>query len=189
MKTAVLKTPAASEPVTVNEANAHLKVTGEDTLVESLIITARMMIERYLNRSLVSQTWTAYDDCWGGELCLPYPPLVSVTHVKYRDLNGVLQTLASSNYWVNSFEQPGNIKYVYGFTPPELQYGRPNSIEVEYVAGYTGDEGVPEPIRHAMKILLTDMYEHRGQYVIGNIANKLPGYIIDLIHTYKIYSV
>lgn len=186
MDVAVLKTPPTSEPVTVADANHHLKVTGEDTYVESLIITARMMVERYLNRSLITQTWTAYSDCWGEGLCLPYPPLISVTHVKYYDLDGVLRTLSSSNYWVNTFSQPGDVKFVYGFTPPELQYGRPNSIEVEYVAGYAE---VPEPICHAIKILLTDMYEHRGQYVIGNNANKIPGYIIDLIHTYKMYNV
>lgn len=195
MDNAVLTTAPAYEPVTLLEAQTQLKRTGEATYLNSLIKTARMMVERYLNRSLILQTWTAYSNRWGYELCLPYPPLLSVTSVKYYDLNGNLQTLATSNYWVNEKDQPGEIKYVFDFTPPELQYGRPNSIEVVFKAGYvaTGTEAVqqaavPEPIKHAIKILITDMYEHRGQYVIGSISNKLPGYIIDLIHSYKIYN-
>jgi uncharacterized phiE125 gp8 family phage protein len=194
MDSAVLTTAPTVEPITLVEAQSHLKVSGESDYLTSLIKTARVMIERYLNRSLILQTWTAYSHRWCDELCLPYPPLLSVTSVKYYDLNGTLQTLADTNYWLNNKTEPAKINYVYDFTPPELQYGRPNSIEVVFTAGYLASgtdaqkqAAVPDPIKHAMKVLLTDMYEHRGQYVIGHEANKIPSYIIDLIHTYKIY--
>jgi uncharacterized phiE125 gp8 family phage protein len=192
---AVLITAPAIEPITLEEAQTHLKVDGEDDYLTSLIITARTMVERYLNRSLILQTWKAYSHCWDRKLCLPYPPLLAVTSVKYYNLDGVLTTLTpTTDYWVNTADQPGNVQMVYDFTAPELQYGRPNSIEVEYTAGYraTGTDAekrtaVPGPIKHAIKVLMTDMHEHRGQYVIGSQANKLPQFVIDLIHSYKIY--
>lgn len=192
---AVLTTAPTVEPLTLGEVQSHLKVSGEATYLTSLVKTSRMMVERYLNRSLIVQTWTAYYKRWGCELCLPYPPVIAVNSVKYYDLNGALQTLSPSNYWVNDKRQPGQVEYVYDFTPPELQYGRPNVIAVEFTAGYLASgtdaekqAAVPEPIKHGMKILLTDMYENRGQYVIGNNANKLPGFVVDLIHSYKIYN-
>lgn len=191
----VLTTSPTVDPMEISDANLHLKTSGENDYINALIMTARGMMERYLNRSLVLQTWTGYANCWEREFCLDYPPLLAVNSVKYYNTAGVLTTLSTSDYWVDTVSQPGRVVLGYDFTPPELQQGRPNGIVIEYTAGYraTGttaqkQAAIPEPIRHAMKILITDMYEHRGQYVIGNLTNKIPGYIIDLVHTYKIYN-
>jgi len=46
---------------------------------------------------------------------------------------------------------------------------------------------VPEEIRHAIKLLMTDLYENRGTIVLGTV-NRIPQYIIDLIHSYRIYT-
>lgn len=186
---AVLKTAPSAEPITLLEAQTQLKVNGEATYLNGLITTARMMVERYLNRALITQTWTAYGDDWC-ELELAYPPLVSVTSVKYYGLDGNITTLDPDVfYWVDNRVEPGEIEFKYAVVRPFLQYGRPKAIEIEYIAGY-GNTGasVPEPIKHAIKVLITDMYENRGQYVIGSIVNKIPSYITDLIHTYKIYD-
>jgi uncharacterized phiE125 gp8 family phage protein len=193
MLSAILTTEPTIEPVTLAEAQAHLIINGQDDYINSLITTARQMVERYLNRSLILQTWTAYSDEWCRELLLPNGPLLSVTSVKYRDTGGTLRTLDASNYWVNTVDD--RIRLVYDFTAPELQLGRPNKIEILYTAGYlaTGTDAekqaaVPSAIKHGMKILITDMHEHRGQYVIGYNANKLPNFVTDLIHPFKLYN-
>jgi uncharacterized phiE125 gp8 family phage protein len=55
------------------------------------------------------------------------------------------------------------------------------------VVGYgLSGTSVPEEIKHAMKLIITDMYENRGTVVLGSVA-KIPNYITDLIHSYKIY--
>jgi uncharacterized phiE125 gp8 family phage protein len=191
---AVLVSGPGIEPITLTEAQDHLKVTGEDTYLTGLIATARTMVERYVNRSLILQGWTGYKNCWDACMRVPYPPLLAVNSVKYYNLDGNLTTLSTSDYWVNNADQPGQIRLAYDFSPPELQYGRPNAIEVAYTAGYlvsgTDDQkraAVPAPLKHGIKVLMTDLHEHRGQYVVGNNANKLPGLVIDLIHSYKIY--
>jgi uncharacterized phiE125 gp8 family phage protein len=195
MDSAVLTTAPVYEPITLSEAQTHLIINGQADYVNSLIKTARMMLERELERSFILQTWTGYSSCWDRKLFLDYPPILSVTSLKYYDLNGTLQTLtANTDYWVNLPD--GCIDLAYDFTVPELQYGRPNAIEVVYNAGYraSGTEAeqqaaVPEPIKHAIKILITDMHEHRGQYVIGNNANKIPGYVLNKVHSYKMYNL
>jgi uncharacterized phiE125 gp8 family phage protein len=56
------------------------------------------------------------------------------------------------------------------------------------VVGYgLSGTSVPEEIKHAIKLLITDMYENRGTVVMGSVA-KIPNYITDIIHSYKIYS-
>src|SRR5690606_41843642 len=94
-------TPPASEPVTLSEAKAQLSVTSSahDTRITSLITTARRQVERYLKRALITQTWKVYYNCFHAVMELPYPPLQSVTQVKYYDDSGTLLSLSSDLYW------------------------------------------------------------------------------------------
>jgi uncharacterized phiE125 gp8 family phage protein len=193
MLNAVLTTDAAVDPMDISEAQEHLKVDGEATYINELLVTSRGMVERYLGRSLTLKTWTAYADRWC-EFLLPYGPLLSVTSVKYYAQDGTLTTLASSNYWVDNKREPGRVTMVYDFSPPELQDGRPNAIEILYTAGYLASgtaeqmqHAIPDQIRHGLKVLMTDLHEHRGQYVIGS-AGKLPGFVADLLHPYRLYN-
>lgn len=195
MLTAVLKTAPTFDPMEISEAQEHLIIDGQESYITEIMLAARGMVERYLNRSLTLQTWTAYSNQWCREFILPYGPLLTVTSIKYYDLNGTLQTLATSAYWVDPVKDPGKILLAYDFSPPELQYGRPNAIEIEYTAGYsastvreTQQHAIPDSIRHGLKILMTDMHEHRGQYVIGNHASKIPGFVADLLHPYRLYN-
>jgi uncharacterized phiE125 gp8 family phage protein len=185
--TPVLITAPAAEPLDTLEVQTHLRVSGQSAEITRLIKTARGMVERYLNRALITQTWDAYYVNWC-ELKLPYPPVSSSTApvVYYRDLDGVEQTLSSSLYHISKTE-PAEITRKQGISWPDLEYQNHNPIRIRCVVGY-GSTGasVPEEIKHAMKLLITDMYENRGTVVIG-VASKIPNYITDLIHSYKIY--
>jgi uncharacterized phiE125 gp8 family phage protein len=185
--TPILITPPAAEPLDTLEVQTHLRVSGQSAEVTRLIKAARGVVERYLNRALITQTWDAYYSNWC-ELKLPYPPLSTVTApvVYYRDLDGVEQTLSSSLYHLGKTE-PAEITRKQDTSWPDLEYGNPNPVRIRCVVGYglTG-ASVPEEIKHAMKLLITDMYENRGTVVLGSVA-KIPNYITDLIHSYKIY--
>lgn len=183
----VLTSAPEKEPLSVQEVKDHLRVNGQDEELYRMIKTARGMVERYLNRALITQEWDAYYDYWCNEMKLPYPPLQTVDSVKYRNVDGTETTLATSQYWVTNHE-PATIVRAYNVTWPELQYGRPQAIKISVTVGY-GDDGtdVPEEIRHGMKLLITDLYENRGTVVIGSVS-KIPAYLIDLIHTYRIYE-
>jgi uncharacterized phiE125 gp8 family phage protein len=187
-----LITPPSVEPFTIDEAKDHLHLSGngENSLVERLVRSARIQVERYLNRALITQTWDIQFDHWSNDMILPYPPVQSITYVKYFDTNGVEQTLSTDLYWKVITSDPALIVRKYGTSYPDVEYGRPGAITVRIVCGY-GNSGtsVPEPIKDSMKLLLTDLYEHKGTIVVGAgmRAEKIPGYLIDLIHTYKIY--
>lgn len=183
----ILRVAPEKEPLSVKEVQDHLRVSGQDEELFRMLKAARGIVERYLNRALITQEWDAYYDNWCNEFKLPYPPLQTVDSVKYRDTNGTEQTLATNQYWVTNNE-PACVVRAYDVTWPVLQYGRPQAIKIGVTVGYGDDStDVPEEIRHSIKLLITDLYENRGTVVLGSV-NKIPNYIIDLIHSYRIYE-
>ena len=183
----VLTSVPEKEPLSIQEVKDHLRVSGQDEELYRILKAARGVVERYLNRALITQKWDAYYDAFCNEMKLPYPPLQTVDSVKYFDVDGTERTLANTQYWVTNHE-PATIVRAYDVTWPTLQYGRPQAIKVSVTVGY-GDDGadVPEEIRHAIKLVITDLYENRGAVVLGTVS-KIPNYIIDLIHSYRIYE-
>jgi uncharacterized phiE125 gp8 family phage protein len=189
-KTVAIQGPQ-TEPVTVAEIQTHAIITGEDTYLGTLITTARRQVERYLKRALITQTWKVLYDCWRYELQIPFPPLVSVQSVKYYNTEGTLITPTFSTlFWTVTSEDPGRLIKKFDVTLPELQEGRPDAIEISFTAGYGAAADVPTEIKHAIKLWVTDLYEHRGTVAIGRgmVVGKIPSYVIDLIHDYRIYQ-
>lgn len=141
--------PPTSEPITVAEAKQQLRIThsDEDTLIESYITAAREWAETFLNRTLVKSTWKYQTDtfpyCLGvGEMFglgfrLPRPPLLSVSSITYIDLAGTEQTLSTSIYDVDHYDEPGIVSLAYLQLWPITQSVR-NAITITYLAGYGG---------------------------------------------------
>jgi uncharacterized phiE125 gp8 family phage protein len=190
-KTIVTSGPSV-EPLDTPEANTHLRLSGQDSYVDTLIKTARIAVERYLNRALITTTFKGYADKWAEEFYLPFAPLQSVTSVSYYNTAGTLTLLnntSNASYWVSTADEPGEIEFVYDFVGPELQEGRPNAIEIVFVGGYGATaDSVPEPIKHAMKLLISNYYEHTGDIVVGATATRIPNHVADLLHPYKLYN-
>jgi uncharacterized phiE125 gp8 family phage protein len=188
----VLVTGPEEEPITLAEAKTHLNVSGshDDTYITGLVAAARRAVERYLNRVLITQEWKVYYSNWCNELAVPFGKLQSIETVKYYNTDGMLTTLnANTFYWVVTTSEPGKIVRKYDANFPELQYGRPDSIEIAFTCGF-GDEAtdVPDDIKHGIKLLIANYYEHRGDVVIGAVANKIPTHVSDLLHSYKLYE-
>jgi uncharacterized phiE125 gp8 family phage protein len=196
----VLVTAPSVEPITTDEAKTHLNVAGtsKDTYIGTLVTTARRQIERYLHRALITQSWKVYYDCWHHEILIPFgklqiagaSPGPASPVVKYYNEAGTLTTLTESDYyWVVNSTDPATIVRKYSATYPVLQYGRPDAIEIAFTAGYGATAAaVPEEIKHAMKLLITNYFEHKGDIVVGSSVAKIPSHVTDLIHDYKLYE-
>lgn len=183
-----LVTAPEKEPLTLDEVKQHLKVgDNEDAYLVGLIKTARISLERYLNRALITQTHRVYYDRWHHEMRIPFPPLQSVESVSYYDQQGEFQTLIENDfYWISDTTDPARIVRKWDVVYPELQDGRPDAVVIEFICGYGEPEDVSEDLKAAMKLIITDYYEHRGTIVIGQV-NKIPDHITCLAHSYKIY--
>lgn len=163
-------TPPATTPVSLAEAKAHLRVDfpDDDTLIASLIATATAHFagrHGILGRELINATWDYHCDAlpyaWPFTLELPFPPLVSVTWVKYLDGAGVERTLDASAYVVETAEFVGRIRPAYGTDWPDTLDDF-NAVRVRFVAGFgAAAADVPAPIRSAMLLMIGALYANR----------------------------
>jgi len=97
-----------------------------------------------LGRAMMEQTLIAYLTGFGFDsdrIYLPYPPLVSVTSVKYQDSNGTAHTVDSSTYEVITGAEPGYISILDGEDWPTDEDDISTPVWIEYKAGYTSVPG------------------------------------------------
>lgn len=189
-----LITAPAIEPISVSEARTHLKLKPDDEILDdeivSIISVAREKIENETRRALITQTWEAVSAKfpWSSDcpIELELPPLQSVTSVKYLDIDGVEQTWNPSLYQVNTKSTPGLILPVFGEAYPETG-DVINAVIIEFVAGY-GDEAkdVPSPLRHAMKLIIGELFVRREEAIVGAAITTIPVSASNLISPYVI---
>lgn len=154
-----LVTGPAQEPITIDEARRQARIVGEesDGLLRSYIVTAREAAEQKLRRALYTQTWR-YDVQEFDEV-MPLPmaaPLQSVTHVKYYDTTGTLQTLSSSYYELDTMRRPAGIVRAADVSWPALQADRRvGLVQVTYVVGWTTIALIPERIKQGIRMYVT----------------------------------
>lgn len=159
---AILIKKPTLEPVSINEAKDHLRVTGndEDSLIGELIVTARQQAEIFTRRALLTQTWELRQDCFSSEIVLPNPPLQSVEFIKYIDQDGVEQTLDIAEYKAYAWEEPGVVAPAYGKAWPSTRTEK-GAVTVRYIAGWSSVIDVPGPIKSAILLTVGDLYANR----------------------------
>lgn len=182
-----LITPPTLEPIDLDQAKMHLRVDGyaEDDYIESLIMAARMQCESITQRAIMPQTWEYSDDDFDEELPLAYPPLISVTSVKYLDAFGVDQTLNPALYVVDDYEEPACIERAFQVTWPVVR-DTPNSVKVRYTAGYANAAAVPAPIKQWILLAIGDMYAVRERSADRPAVTQ--GFADGLLDAYRIYG-
>jgi uncharacterized phiE125 gp8 family phage protein len=170
-----LKTAPAAEPVTLAEAKLHCKVdvSDDDTLITALIVAARQQAEHRTERALITQQWEYTLERFPARIELPRPALVSVQSVKYLDDNGVLQTLANTEYQVVISELVGYIQPAYGKSWPACRV-QPDSVVVAYTCGYGDAAAVPVSIKGWIKMAVATMYAQREAIITGTIVAEVP---------------
>lgn len=193
-----LYTAPTVEPLSTQEAMEHLRVDSDDetSLIDTLISSARLYCENKTNRQFVNATYKLTldqfpcgEDNWGGVIRVPRPKLQSVSSITYVDLNGVTQTLSTSNYNVDTQSEPGRITPSYNNYWPGTRV-QINAVVVTYIAGFGSSAvNVPEAIKAAMKLLIGNWYENRESVNIGSIVNEVPQAVDALLGTYALPEV
>lgn len=177
-------TAPAKEVWTLSEVKNYLKVdtSADDTLITTLLQSAREVAERYLNQALITQTITEKLDRLNSPVIyLSVSPVISVSSFQYADSQNTSQTYNAANYIVDTFEKPARLSVAYGKTWPTL-YGNINDVTITYTAGYnTEPSGVPMQIRQAILMMIADSYDNREDYV-----KKLPTASEYLLDQYRV---
>lgn len=170
-------TPPEIEPITIDEAKAHLRVDldDEDALIEAAVTAARTYAENFMRRKLITQTLKTTANGFGGSsMALPLGPVQSVTQVQYKQTtDGALTTWAADQYQLVKSVIPQRLAPAYGVTWPVTRADYDN-VEITYSVGYGDDAAdVPGDIIAAIKLLLGHFYENREDEVAGTVVSKV----------------
>ena len=173
-------TQPATEPLTVAEAKAQLRVdiSDDDTLIGEYITAARQFAEGATRRAFVEQTWDFTLDCFPQSgIKLPIQPVTSVSYVQYVDTTGATQTFTYgtspdvAKYDVFTDRPRTLIVPKYNVVWPDTRT-HPNAVTVRFVAGYTT---FPGDLKQALRLLVGHQYENREAVVIGfTVIDTLP---------------
>lgn len=200
----ILVTPAASEPVSLVEAKAHLRVdvTDDDLLITSLISSARLHAEMVTQRQFVTATWKLVLDAFPGPSLMGVPagvpfslpghavllnksPVQSVTSIKYLDMAGVQQTMPSTDYTVDTSTEPARITPVFGKIWP-ISMPQIGAVEITFNSGYSA---VPEGIKSWIKLRIASLYENREEVALMNRGKIEPLPFVDgLLDPYRVVT-
>lgn len=161
-------------------AEAPSTNSTEDPELVRAIQSAREAVEEVMGRALITQTWRAYLNSFPDDVIgLPFPPLQSVTAIKYVDTSGVTQTLSSSVYTVDTSGATGRVFLAYQQSWPSIR-GHRHGVWIDFVCGYGDRTDVPAKIRNWMLLTVGNLYAHREQTVVGTIQTPL-GFVEGLV--------
>ncbi|HEV2557956.1 MAG TPA: head-tail connector protein [Microvirga sp.] len=192
----------AAPAVTLPEVKLALGIEhgDKDADLERLVAVASERVSRRIGRALRPQTFdyrfktdrTTSWPWWATRsIRLPYPPLISVDQVTYRDTVGATQTLQPSSYVADPIgdEWEASVRMADGATWPIQPYCE--RITVRFTAGYpdgpNGEITVPQPIRQAIMLLVGHYFANR-EAVSDKPMAALPMAVDDLCNDFRIYS-
>lgn len=186
--------PPASEPILLGDAKLHLRVdiTDDDTLITALIVAARQFAESLTGRSFLTQSWQLTLDYFPICLELERGTVQAINSIVYRDMSGVMQTVAFSapsngiqrstdgNIVADLTARPARITPAFGCIWP-IPLPEIGAVTVNYTAGYGAAADVPQGIKQWMLLRIGSMYAFREEIVAERSIKVDPMPFFDLL--------
>ncbi|MEG8220126.1 hypothetical protein OSJ57_05750 [Sphingomonas sp. HH69] len=192
----ILDTAPATDPVTLAEVKAHIRVihADEDASIADMILAATHRFDGRdgsLGLCLITQSWTLTLDAFTAEIAIPLPPCQSIDAITYVDPDGVTQTLDAAAYQVFGLGSANGAKVrpAYGTSWPAIR-NQPDAVAITFTAGFGDNPGdIPEPIRTAIKMRVGHLYENRESVVIGTGYNtETPDGPEDFVRNFRTWT-
>lgn len=168
-----------ADAITIHTAKKQCEIAPSDYThdahLQRLISGAVRDVERFTRRALVNQTWELTQSRFPDySLCLPRPPLASVTSINYVDSSGATTLLDPALYEVSD-ESPAVLQPVYGQVWPETQPGTRTAVTITYVAGYGVDSTtVPDEFKNVIaELVLFRFSVGRGDVPAADIPKHI----------------
>jgi uncharacterized phiE125 gp8 family phage protein len=170
-----LVTAPESEPVSLTDAKAQLRFSsfGMDAAIGAQVAAARTWVEEYTHRALLTQTWRLDASGFADRIWLPRASPGQSVVVKYYSTAGVLTTLATSVYRLQSASSPAHIELIDGQSWPDVAL-RADAVQITYVCGWETADDVPASLKHAILMLTSHFFENSAAVITGAIAVAVP---------------
>jgi uncharacterized phiE125 gp8 family phage protein len=182
-----VKTQPLIEPITVSELKLFARIDGddEDTLLAEIITAVRQATEEYLRRALISQTFRMVFDYWPDvNIQIPRSPLISISGVYTIGEDDTETEFSSSNYYVVTSTEPGQVVIKNGGTIPTNTDRYTAGFAIDFVAGYGAlSTDVPSSILNAIKMWATMVYELRA------VTTEPPPSVVEQLYPYRVLYI
>lgn len=179
---------AATDPVTIVELKAHMRITGSasDTPLTAEIKAATEYAQTFTRRQLVTATYDLFLDRFFPEIRIPLPPTISIATVKYTDDAGNQQTLSSSVYQLDINSEPARLREAFNQTWPTTRQEM-EAVEIRFDCGYGAASAVPEYFKTAIKQLAAHWFENAEATIVGPTIRTIPLGVDDLLWQDRIF--
>jgi uncharacterized phiE125 gp8 family phage protein len=181
----LLTTPPVVEPLSLAEAKAHLRVphADDDAYISTLIVSARLRVERQTGLRLITQNWSQFMDCWPpqGIVELDLNPVSAATDVIVYGDSDTPSTVDPAHYFLDATTNPPRLVFRQGRNPSPPGR-RAQGIEIRVTAGFGSAAAVPQELKQAMLLLVADAFTHRGD---DGLRSLTPA-VLDLINPYRV---
>lgn len=138
--------PPPAEPISLAEAKAFLRVDHdeEDTLIQTLIVSARERLEAHLSLAMILRAFQ-YVTATNGTAALPRWPVSTIDQV-------IFDGVETQDAVINRLSRPATVTVCAA-----------EEAQITFTAGFgPNPEDVPAPLRQAMLLLVAQGFEHRG---------------------------
>jgi hypothetical protein len=207
----LLISPPGCEPISLREAQVQLRQDDQSDAdyVQSLITVARKTLEQWCWSAFIQQTWQYWWDRFWWKMFVPRGPMrvgwnpavspadpmrpqqgtncggvVWMGYLQPQALSagpGSYATLPTSIYETSMENELPFIRAAYLQTYPVTR-GYRDDVTAKVVVGYgPKPQDVPQPIRQAIKLLVSHLYANRGE-----VPAELPQAIGHLIEPYRL---
>lgn len=174
-------------PVSVAEAKAACRILhdDEDVYLELLIAAAADHVEKFTGRALVEQEWELVLDRFCDTMPITKGPVTDVSSIKYRDVDGVEQTVAEATYVLDDVSDPQAIVKAPTGIWPAVGEGI-NGVTIRFTCGYVG--ALPTAIKQAILLMVAQWFANREDTNVGNIVNEMPNGAMALLSNYRSFA-
>lgn len=181
----IQKVAPLSEPLSLKDAKTfmHILENDEDTLIESMITSAREYAENYTNRQFEVATYELINEVIYSGFRIPKNPVQSITKIEYMDIDGNYQIMSTNDYYM--YIENEIAKLHINNLPTYKQDKR--AFKITFVSGY---DVVPSSIVSYIKMAVSTMYENRESYVVGVSIDKNANPLLDkMLNMYRIQPI
>lgn len=157
-----------NEPITLAEARQWLREDNcdEDLTLQSLIVSARMTLEAFTRRFFVEQRWRLTYDSWPetvasvNTIAIPLFPCLSIDAIRVFDISNFPTSIQSGQFQLRTSSDAAQVVFDARPASPGRAH---DGIEIDISVGYGAEPlKTPEPLRHAILILVANWRNHRG---------------------------
>lgn len=165
-----------SELITTSDVKDYVRIdtTADDTLIDRMIVQARIWCENYISRDIVAKERKYYLDKAEGFIQIPFAPVATITSVTVQG--------SSAEYQEKGLNKE-QIILTSGVN--QVLSGSNTSFAMEVLITYTTAGLSDDLIKQALLQMVSNYYDNRTDFIQGKNVNEIPTNVKSILASYK----